>query len=39
MPMERKMHTALLFKLLVIFAAFAALFAPLRSWILNSVGF
>ncbi|MGF7155616.1 hypothetical protein GGR40_003405 [Novosphingobium gossypii] len=37
--MERKMHTAVLFKLLVIFAAFAALFAPVRYWILDSVGF
>lgn len=37
--MERKLHTATLFKLLVIFAAFAALFAPLRQWLLASVGF
>ena len=37
--MERKLHASVLFKVLVIAVVFAALFAPLRYWILDSVGF
>ncbi len=37
--MERKLHTHALFKLVVIFALFAVLFAPLRQWALASIGF
>lgn len=39
MPMERKLHTHAMFKIVVVMAMFAALFAPLRQWILASVGF
>jgi len=39
MPVENKLHTRALFKLVVIFALFAALFAPLRQWVLASIGF
>ncbi len=37
--MERKLYETATFKVLVIAAAFAALCAPVRHWLLASVGF
>lgn len=37
--MERKLYETATFKILVTAAAFGALFAPARQWLLASVGF